>query len=120
MQSYDGPQSPEETTTPAIYALAAQIGTEVNRLSTPISEMEAIGIAEKVDRGYREEFADDLEAADSPLCDCSRETSTPISPTDGAEMAHHCDCAAVTASRVLRLGETRTRHARACWPRDEI
>lgn len=40
------PMSPEETTTPEIYGLAAAIGVEMNKLGRPLSEMEAISVAE--------------------------------------------------------------------------
>lgn len=62
----------------------------------------------------RWELADELEAAESPLCDCHREESTPISPRDGSVMNHHCECRAVIASRIVRQGLTFTLHARAC------
>lgn len=42
------PLSPEETTTPEIFALACTIGIELNKIGKPISEMQAIGIAEAV------------------------------------------------------------------------
>lgn len=64
----------------------------------------------------REQFADELEAPGSALCNCDRWDSTPTNPTTGAVMAHHCDCRAVTASKVIRRGESRTLHARECAP----
>lgn len=40
------PLSPEEATTPEIFALACKIGIELNRLGKPLTEMEAIAVAE--------------------------------------------------------------------------
>lgn len=40
------PLSPEETTDPETFALAAKIGVEMARFGKPLSEMEAIGVAE--------------------------------------------------------------------------
>lgn len=66
-------------------------------------------------RFTREEFADELEARGSLLCDCDdRDGSSPTNPRTGVRMDHHCDCAAVTASAVVRRGESVTRHGREC------
>lgn len=40
------PLSPEETTDPETFALAAKIGVAMARLGKPLSEMEAISVAE--------------------------------------------------------------------------
>lgn len=63
----------------------------------------------------RSQMADELEAAGSPLCDCEAYDSPPTSPNDRSRhLAHHCDCAAVTASRIIRRGATPTRHDQEC------
>ena len=62
----------------------------------------------------REQFADELEAPGSLLCDCNPADSPPTSPRDGRRMDHHCDCVAVRASATIRRGETVTRHGREC------
>jgi hypothetical protein len=60
-----------------------------------------------------EVFADQMEAPESSLCDCSaQEGNTPVSPATGQPMAHHCECRAVQTSAFFREG--RTLHARAC------
>lgn len=62
----------------------------------------------------RAAFADELEDPKSPLCDCDPENNKPTSPLDRRRMAHHCDCAAVVASTVIRKGQTVTLHDRDC------
>lgn len=42
------PLSPEETTTPRLYAIASLIGVYLSRQDSPISEMTAIGLAEEL------------------------------------------------------------------------
>lgn len=67
------------------------------------------------ERFTREQFADELEARDSLLCDCDdRDGSSPTNPRTGSRMDHHCDCAAVRASATIRRGESVTRHGREC------
>lgn len=61
----------------------------------------------------REQFANELEASGSALCDCDG-YEAPTNPKTNAMMAHHCDCPAVEASKVIRLGESRTLHAQEC------
>lgn len=64
-----------------------------------------------MDDALRPEVADELEAADSPLCDCSQYGP----PTNGSKrLAHHCDCPAVSASATIRRGLTPTLHEREC------
>lgn len=58
-------------------------------------------------------FADELEMRGSPLCDCAG-SGPHASPTTGAPVAHHCGCAAVRASAIVRRTESRTRHTREC------
>lgn len=66
-------------------------------------------------RFTRGEFADELEARGSILCDCDRPGSNPpTSPRTGQRMDHHCECAAVKASATVRRGESVTRHGREC------
>lgn len=67
-------------------------------------------------RYTRARFADELEVVGSPLCDCrpdvpGREPSNFITKI---LLSHHCNCAAVLASRVVRRGEEPTLHERAC------
>lgn len=45
---YEPPLSPEESTSPEIFALATVIGVEMNKLGKPLSEMEAIAVAKAV------------------------------------------------------------------------
>lgn len=66
------------------------------------------------ERFTREDFADELEARGSLLCDCDQYDSLPTSPRTGARLDHHCDCAAVKASATIRRGESVTRHGREC------
>lgn len=65
-------------------------------------------------RFTREEFADELEAHGSVLCDCDMRANPPTNPHTGQRMEHHCDCAAVKASAVVRRGESVTRHGQEC------
>lgn len=63
----------------------------------------------------REQFADEMEAEGSPLCDCQGpDSNPPTSPKTGQRMPHHCECRAVLTSRVVRAGATWTRHTREC------
>lgn len=115
------PLSPEETTTPEIFALATRIGIEMARLKKPLSEMEAIGVAEVLtgEGDPRTAFCDELEAPGTPLCDCEpRSQENPAtSPRTGEPMDHHCECRAVLASQVLRKGR-KTLHGNACHCED--
>lgn len=61
----------------------------------------------------REQFADELEAG-SQLCDCNPDNPA-TSPMDrSVRMAHHCGCAAVAASAMIRRGESVTLHGAEC------
>jgi hypothetical protein len=63
----------------------------------------------------REQFAAELEAAGSLLCDCDGFDVPPTTPANrDVRMAHHCDCAAVTASAMIRRGESVTLHGTEC------
>lgn len=63
----------------------------------------------------RAEVADELEAAGSLLCDCADADCPPTRPDDRSKrMPHHCECAAVNASRTIRRGLTPTRHSLEC------
>lgn len=62
----------------------------------------------------REDFADELEARTSLLCDCDPIDRPPTNPHTGAGMDHHCDCGAVRASATIRRGESVTQHGREC------
>lgn len=67
------------------------------------------------ERFTREQFADELEARGSLLCDCDGLDARPsTNPHTGVRMDHHCDCGAVEASAVIRRGESVTRHGREC------
>lgn len=67
------------------------------------------------DRFTREQFADELEAPGSLLCDCDSASDPATRPTNRSQrMDHHCDCAAVRASAMIRRGESITRHGREC------
>lgn len=111
------PLSPEETTTPEIFALATRIGVEMARLEKPLSELEAVAVAEVLtgEADPRTAFCDELEAPGTPLCDCEPglKGHAPVSPRDGESIDHHCECRAVLASKVLRKGE-KTQHGRRC------
>lgn len=61
-----------------------------------------------------EQFADQIEARQSLLCDCEPESYPPGNFETGEMLEHHCDCAAVLASKTIRKGSSRTRHAAAC------
>jgi hypothetical protein len=66
------------------------------------------------ERFTREQFADELEAPGSLLCECDGRRP-PTKPSDRSQrMDHHCDCAAVRASATIRRGESITRHGREC------
>ena len=86
------------------------------RITRTIKIKEPIQLVEgdEVEYFTREYFADELEALDSPLCDCLREESPPTNWVTQAVLVHHCDCRAVEASRVIRKGESRTLHEREC------
>jgi hypothetical protein len=60
-------------------------------------------------------IADALEALGSDLCDCrDLGGAPPTRPSDRSiEMAHHCECTAVVASRTVRRGAP-TLHEREC------
>jgi hypothetical protein len=62
----------------------------------------------------RAEVADELEAAGSLLCDCDGAGPATCPDDRSKRLAHHCDCAAVYASRTIRRGLTHTRHALEC------
>ncbi|MEU5880397.1 hypothetical protein [Spirillospora sp. NPDC047279] len=62
----------------------------------------------------RAALADELEMRGSPLCDCAGLGPPPVSPVTGGAMAHHCACAAVRASALVRRAATRTRHSVEC------
>lgn len=67
------------------------------------------------ERFTREQFADEIEAAGSLLCDCNPLDDPPTRPSDRSmRMAHHCDCASVTASATIRRGESTTLHGAEC------
>lgn len=68
------------------------------------------------ERFTREQFADEIEVRRSLLCDCEDPAdSPPAKPSDCSQrMDHHCDCAAVRASAMIRRGESITRHGREC------
>jgi hypothetical protein len=67
-----------------------------------------------VDDAVRAEVADELEAAGSLLCDCEGFGPATCPSDRSKQMPHHCDCAAVAASRTIRRGLTHTRHAVEC------
>jgi hypothetical protein len=72
-----------------------------------------VAAEQRIKRFTREEFADELEARGSLLCDCDNPEGSP--PTrHGRRLDHHCDCAAVQASAIVRRGESVTRHGREC------
>ncbi|MFI0353038.1 hypothetical protein [Actinomadura sp. 9N407] len=58
-------------------------------------------------------FADELEMRGSPLCDCGG-AGQAVGSTTGVPVAHHCGCAAVRASAIVRRAASVTRHAREC------
>lgn len=55
-----------------------------------------------------------IEGPDSMLCDCPRDESTPTNPRTGAEMDHHCDCAAVRAAATMLRSYSATNHGQQC------
>jgi hypothetical protein len=65
-------------------------------------------------RALAEQISDEMEAADSVLCDCDAAQNPPVSPKTKERMAHHCECRAVVASRVLRRGASSTLHGAQC------
>ena len=63
----------------------------------------------------RAQFADDIEAEGSLLCDCRRPGGSP--PTNARTLeplAHHCECRAVVASAIVRQGMSDTLHHLEC------
>lgn len=64
----------------------------------------------------RTEVADELEGADSLLCDCG-EYGPPTAWRPGGNrvpIAHHCECRAVMASATVRRGQSMTLHELEC------
>jgi hypothetical protein len=62
----------------------------------------------------REQFADELEAPESLLCECDPDSPATRPSNRSVRMAHHCDCPAVAASAMIRRGESLTLHGTEC------
>jgi hypothetical protein len=98
----------------AIEAIDARAGPHL-QITVPMAMYLATDILDAAAPLIRKQIADEIEAEDSPLCDCRiPDGSGPVSPRTGQPMPHHCDCAAVALSGVVRKDRTATRHHREC------